>query len=409
MPLRIQQARLTQRLNEMAQIGAQPDGSIRRLAVSDEDKTARDLLLSWLKKFNLHIHIDQVGNIIAIRDGKTQQNPILMGSHIDTVPTGGRFDGSYGVLAGLEILETLEKHNIQTQRPIALIAFTNEEGVRYRTDLLGSNAFCGFTKPEEVYDVKGIDGTRFGDELKRIGYRGNFPCASIQPHAYLELHIEQGPVLDRESFSVGIVEAITGISWQEINIYGEANHAGTTPISMRKDAGLAAAQVIIRLREIATSLGENQRATCGMLTLIPNATNVIPEQAILTVDMRNPDAATLKQAEDLLKNYLKNLEEKDDLKIEIHSLARVEPESCDSEIITIASEVAQALGYSHRKIVSGAVHDALAMARYCPTGMIFAPSKNGISHNPKEFTAEADLEAGANVLLHTALKLANTL
>ena len=401
----INKLRLMSRLSELSKIGALPDGSVCRLALTDEDKAARDQVIQWMKDLDLQIHVDQVGNLIGIHPGTKDLNPIVIGSHIDTVPTGGRFDGTAGVIAGLEVIETLNDHKIETERPVAVVAFTNEEGVRYHNDMLGSRAFCGYISPEEAYKTVGTDHTIFGEELQRIGYAGNFPCGSIQPHAFLELHIEQGPVLDREQISIGIVEAITGISWYEVTIQGEANHAGTTPTYMRRDAGLAAARIITYLREIADTMGENQRATCGAISFSPNAINVIPEKATLSIDLRNPDKIILEEAEQRLLAFLEECAEQGNVQIEAQQLARVQPETCHPDIFAIIEESTQELDYSYKKMVSGAVHDALILAPYYPTGMIFVPSKDGISHNPAEHTSAEELEAGANVLLKTVLKL----
>ena len=402
----INKNRLMKRISNLAKIGSRSDGGVCRLALTDEDKAARDQVVQWMKELNLQTYVDQVGNLIGIRPGKADLEPVVMGSHIDTVPTGGRFDGAVGVMAGLEVLETLNENNIQTERPVVVVALTNEEGVRYHSDMIGSRAFCGFVTPEEAYNIEGTDGTNFGDELKRIGYAGEFPCGSIHPCAFVELHVEQGPVLDREQIPVGIVEAITGIAWYEITIQGEANHAGTTPTSMRHDAGLAAARIIIYLREIANSFGENQRATCGMISFSPNAINVIPDKAVLSVDLRNSDETILKEAGQRLQQIIQECAQQDDVLIETQLLARVQPEPCHKDIVSTVLGEVQELGYPYRTMSSGAVHDALIMARYCPTGMIFVPSKNGLSHNPDEFTSIDDLEAGANVLLKTVLRLA---
>ncbi len=394
MEYKINKTRLMERLSALAQIGALPDGGVCRLALSDEDKAARDQVMQWMKDLGLQTHVDQVGNLIGIRPGKKDINPIVIGSHIDTVPTGGRLDGAAGVIAGLEVIATLNDQKIETERPVVVVAFTNEEGVRYRTDMLGSRGFCGYISAEEAYKTIGTDETLFGEELKRIGYAGDFPSGSIQPHAFLELHIEQGPVLDREERSIGVVEAITGISWYEVTIQGEANHAGTTPTYMRRDAGLTAARIIAYLREIANSLGENQRATCGAISFSPNAINVIPEKATLSIDLRNPDKALLEEAEKRLLTFLEEIAKQDHVQIETRQLARVQPESCHPDIVATIEEATQELGYSYKKMFSGAVHDALILAPYCPTGMIFVPSKDGISHNPAEYTSADDLERG---------------
>ncbi len=403
--LKVNKTRLIKGLNDLAKIGACSDGGVCRLALTDEDKTARDQVLQWMIELNLQTHVDQVGNLIGIRPGKNNLDPVVMGSHIDTVPTGGRFDGTAGVIAGLEVIEILNQYGIYTERPVAVVSFTNEEGVRYQNDMIGSRAFCGFISPNEAYSAKGTDGTLFGEELKRIGYAGEFPCGSIHPHAFVELHIEQGPLLDREQVSIGVVEAISGIAWYEVTIQGEANHAGTTPTSMRHDAGLSAAHVITHLRETANALGENQRATCGAVSFSPNAINVIPAKAVLSIDLRNSNEEILKEAEQRLQQFLKDRAQQDDVHIETHLLSRVRPESCHPDVISAITESVQELDHTCRSMISGAVHDALILARYCPTGMIFVPSKDGLSHNPTEYTSADELEAGANVLLRTVLKL----
>jgi beta-ureidopropionase / N-carbamoyl-L-amino-acid hydrolase len=381
---KINKARLMKRLDSLSKIGARSDGGICRIALTDEDKAARDQVVRWMDELNLETHVDQVGNLIGIRPGKNNLDPVVMGSHIDTVPTGGRFDGVAGVIAGLEVIATLNEYGIQTEHPVAIVSFTNEEGVRYQNDLIGSRAFCNFMSLEEAYASKGTDGTLFVEELKRIGYAGKFPCGSIQPHAFVELHIEQGPVLDREKVPIGVVEAITGIAWYEVRIQGEANHAGTTPMSMRRDAGLTAAHVITYLREFADALGENQRATCGAVSFSPNAINVIPEKAVLSIDLRNSDEATLKKSEKRLRKFLKDRAQQDGVHIETRLLSRVRPESCHPDVISAITESVQELDHPYRSMISGAVHDALILARCCPTGMIFVPSKDGLSHNPAE-------------------------
>ncbi len=403
----VDKVRLMNRLSDLAKIGARPDGSVCRLALTDEDKAARDQVVQCMKDLNMQVHVDQVGNLIGIRHGKTRKEPVVMGSHIDTVPTGGRFDGAAGVVAGLEVVETLNDFEIQTERPIAVVAFTNEEGVRYQNDMTGSRAFCGFISVDEAYTVEGVDGTFFGKELQRIGYKGEFPCGSIHPHAFLELHIEQGPVLDWEQVPVGVVEAITGIAWYEITIQGEANHAGTTPTSMRQDAGLTAARIITYLRKIANSLGENQRATCGAISFSPNVINVIPEKAVLSVDLRNSEDAILKEAEQRLQQFTGECAQQDGVSIETRLLSRIRPEACHPVIVETIKKTVEEMDCPYRLMISGAVHDALIMVRRCPTGMVFVPSKDGLSHNPAEYTSTDELEAGANVLLRTILKLSN--
>jgi len=404
--IRIDPERLNRHIRELAQVGTLPEGGISRLALTDADKAGRDLFVSWLEELSLEVRIDQVGNIIGFQPGRGDARPVLIGSHLDTVRAAGPLDGALGVLAGLEILQTLQEQGIHTQRTVAVVTFTNEEGARFTTDMMGSRAFCGELSVEEAWDVSDFEGACVGDELRRIGYAGDFPCGQVKPSAYLELHIEQGPILDKEQVTIGAVEAITGISWQELTITGAANHAGTTPLDARRDAGLAAAKVIQYLRELAKGLPD-QRATCGRLSFLPDVINVIPGEATLTVDLRNGDDTVLKKAEQQLAEYLASLVEQENVEISSRMLARVSPSRCDPSVVALIEESARGLGLAHRRMVSGAGHDAQIVARTCPTAMIFIPSKDGISHSLAEYSRPEDIEAGANVLLHTALRLAD--
>ncbi|MCS7011642.1 MAG: Zn-dependent hydrolase [Anaerolineales bacterium] len=403
--LRIQTARLWQSLEEMAQRGATPDGGVCRLALSDADKEGRDLFCDWLRNLGLTVQIDQVGNILAIRPGSQDEAPVLIGSHLDTVSTGGRFDGAAGVLAGLEVLRTLEEKGIRTRRPLGLVSFTNEEGARYTTDMMGSQAFCGELSVEQVWAIRGLDGTLVGEELRRIGYAGDFPCGAIRPYAYLELHIEQGPQLDRAGIPIGIVEAITGLTWLEVIVRGAANHAGTTPMDNRRDAALAAARIVASLPDLASSIPD-QRATCGRFSVAPGIVNVIPHEAIFTVDLRNGDPARLLEAETQFRARVQEISSRSNVLAEIRLLGHVPPQRCDPQVVSVIESVATDLAYPSRRMVSGAGHDAQILARICPTAMIFIPSRDGVSHSPAEYSTPEALEAGANVLLHTALRLA---
>ncbi len=404
--LKVNASRLNRRLEQLAQKGAQENGGVSRLALSDADKEGRDLFLAWLKELGLVVQVDQVGNIIGLRLGQEDLPPVMFGSHLDSVRNGGRYDGAYGVLAALEVLHTLTDHNVQTRRPLAAIAFTNEEGARYVPDMLGSLAFVGDLSVEDAWAARGFDGSQFGAELQRIGYAGTLAPGTLCPHAYVELHVEQGPVLEQEGVTIGVVEHVTGIDWLEVTTFGAANHAGTTPTELRRDAGLAAARIIQYLRQIALDLGGNQRATCGILHFEPEIINVIPGKATLTVDLRNTDAEALQEAEQRLRAFAARLMQDDQVEIEIRQLAYTRPEKFAPQVTEIIARSAQRLGYSYRRMVSGAGHDAQIMARKYPTAMIFVPSRGGISHSPQEYSRPEDLEAGANVLLHTVLELA---
>ncbi|MFK7966823.1 MAG: M20 family metallo-hydrolase [Burkholderiaceae bacterium] len=404
-PAHINADRLIARLEDLARIGPIPNGGSCRLALTDEDREARDWLVDQMKSLGMTVKIDQIGNIIGIRPGKTDQAPVMTGSHIDTVRTGGRFDGNLGVLAGLEVIQTLNDTGVVTQRPIAVAAFTDEEGARFAPDMLGSLVYVGGMDVEDALDIVGIDGARLGDELTRIGYAGNEPVGALRPHAFVELHIEQGPVLDIENITIGAVEDLQGISWQSIAITGQSNHAGTTPMRLRHDAGYCAAAIGVFLRNLASEIGGNQVCTVGKIDLHPNLVNVIAARATLTADLRNTDEAVLQAAEQALADYLKNLAQQEGVEITTEKLARFEPVTFDTRLVNLIQAQADKLGLSCQKMTSGAGHDAQMLARWCPSAMVFVPSIDGISHNPAERTHDKDLVAGANVLLNTLLSL----
>src|SRR5215813_5660102 len=284
-------------LDTLARIGAIEGGGCARLALTDEDKAGRDLVIGWMKELGLEIRIDAIGNVIGLRAGRENLAPVMTGSHIDTVRTGGRYDGNYGVLAGLEVVRALNAANVTTRRPIAVAFFTNEEGARFQPDMMGSLVYAGGIGLNEAYAAADKDGVAVGDELRRIGYVGTVKPGALRPHAFLELHIEQGPILDEEKMRIGVVESVQGISWTEYTVTGVSNHAGTTPMRLRRDAGYLAASVNVFVRALAHEMGGNQVGTVGALSLRPNLINVVPNRAVFTVDLRNTDEAKLKQAE----------------------------------------------------------------------------------------------------------------
>ena len=408
--LRINPARLLDRLNRLAAIGATSDGSCCRLALTDEDKAGRDLVVRWMKELGLEVRIDPVGNIFGLRRGTEDIAPVMCGSHIDTVRTGGRYDGCLGVLGGLEVVQTLADAGVTTRRPLVVGSFTDEEGARFHPDMAGSLAYVGGIPLEELYATRGIDGKRFREELERIGYLGDAPLPLYTPHAYVELHIEQGPVLDQEGITIGAVEDLQGISWTEVRVTGQSNHAGTTPMRMRHDAGYCAGAIATFVRQLTQEIGGmsggNQVGTVGSISLHPNLTNVIAARARVTVDLRNTDDALLARAEQRLAEFVAQLAQQEGVKIETQRLARFAPVAFDKDIAALVSRTAQRLGHSCRPMTSGAGHDAQMIARIAPTAMIFVPSINGISHNPAEDTLPEHLAAGADVLLHTLLELA---
>lgn len=404
--LRIDIDRLMARLDRLAAVGATQDGGCCRLALTDDDKAGRDLVVSWMKELGLDVRIDAVGNVVALRKGLEDAAPVMTGSHIDTVRTGGRYDGTYGVLAGLEVMRALTEAGLVTRRPLAVAFFTNEEGARFAPDMLGSLAYVGGMSLDEARQATSIDGKRLGDELDRIGYRGELAPGAIRPHAFVELHIEQGPILDAEGIVIGAVENLQGISWQEITIAGQSNHAGTTPMRLRHDAGYCAGAIAEFIRELARTIGGGQVGTVGKIDLYPNLINVIAARAKVTIDLRNADDEILLAAETRLSDFLVRLAAREGVEIESRRLARFAPVSFDHGVVRLVESVAGELGYSHRRMTSGAGHDAQMLARICPSGMIFVPSVKGVSHNPAEQTSLADIAAGANVLLHAMLRLA---
>ncbi len=406
--LRVDGKRLLKRLDELAKRGAREDGGCNRLAFTDADKEGRDLVTRWMRDLDLSVSIDAIGNGVALRPGLIDGPPVMIGSHIDTVRTGGRYDGNYGVLSGLEIVETLKDAGITTKRPLAVAFFSNEEGSRVAPDMMGSLVYVGGFALAEAHDAITIDGKRVGDELDRIGYRGVAPTPGPVPYAYVELHIEQGPVLESEAFRIGAVTGVQGISWTEVTVRGQSNHAGTTPMSYRHDAGYVAGEAAAFVRSVTREMGGAQVGTVGAITLEPNLVNVVAQKAVFTVDLRNTDEKLLQSAEARLDEFLGEIADAEGVQISTRRLARFEPVDFDPRVISLVEETALSLGANVRRLPAGAGHDAQMLARVCPSGMIFTPSVKGLSHNPREHTDPADLELGANVLLQTVLTLTET-
>ncbi|MFM2346346.1 MAG: hypothetical protein RL654_1099 [Pseudomonadota bacterium] len=398
---------LMQRLEAHATIGATEGGGLCRLALTDADRAGRDRLVEWMRALELEVQVDRIGNIFGLRAGRRSDlAPVMTGSHIDTVATGGRYDGNYGVMAALEALATLDARGLRTERPIAVAAFTNEEGVRFQPDMMGSLVHAGGLPLQQALDARDRDGLRLGDELARIGYAGTLDCGAIRPHAFVELHIEQGPVMEAEGIDIGAVEHLQGISWQELHITGQSNHAGTTPMHLRRDAGHCAAEIAVFVRALAQRFGGSQVATVGSIRLHPDLINVIPARARMTVDLRNTDELTLQQAEQALAEFVTALARREGVTVETRRLARFEPVRFDARLVRVIAAAGRRRGARVRRMVSGAGHDAQMMARLCPSAMIFVPSVGGISHNPREHTAPQDLARGASVLLDVLLELA---
>ena len=404
--LKVSEAHLLGSIEALAAVGAIEGGGNARLALTDEDKTGRDLVVGWMKALGLEVRIDAIGNVIGLRAGRENGAAIMTGSHIDTVRTGGRYDGNYGVLAGLEVVRALNEAKIVTRRPIAVAFFTNEEGARFQPDMMGSLVYAGGLGLNEAYAAADKDGVSVGDELRRIGYLGSASPGVLRPQAFLELHIEQGPILDEEKVRIGVVESVQGISWTEYTVTGVSNHAGTTPMRLRRDAGYLAASVNVFARQLAREMGGNQVATVGAVNLRPNLINVVPNRAVFTVDLRNTDEAKLKAAEARVAAHIAEVSAAERVGVEARTLARFEPVIFDSGLVDRVEHHARALDLSTRRMPSGAGHDAQMMQRLCPTAMIFVPSVEGLSHNVKEHTEVADLVAGAQVLMNLMVELA---
>ena len=405
--MKINVTRLLDRIRALGEIGALEGGGACRLAFSDEDKAGRDLVVSWMKSLDLDVTIDQMGNIFARRTGRQNGPSVMTGSHIDTVRTGGLYDGVLGVLAGLEIVETLNENNLQTEHPLTIAIFSNEEGVRFSPDMMGSLVFVGGLSAAEAYKIDGIDNVTVGQSLESIGYDGKAQCGGTAVRAFVEIHVEQGPVLEKEGLTIGAVEKVQGISWQEFSVRGESNHAGTTPIRLRHDAGYAASLIACQARKIAEQMGGDQVATVGVMNFKPNLVNVIPNRVSFTVDLRNTDELLLQSAEQQLATYIGKVSQQQGVDIKQRVLARFEPVDFSPSIVNRVEQAAQDQGHSVKRMPSGAGHDAQMLARICPAGMVFVPSVGGISHNIKEHTDKSDIEAGVNVLLSVLVDLLN--
>jgi N-carbamoyl-L-amino-acid hydrolase len=401
--LRIDIDRLMRRLAELGGIGALEGGGVCRLALTDEDRRGRDLVVRWMRELGLEVSVDRIGNVVGIRQGIEDGRPVTTGSHIDTVATGGLYDGNLGVLAGLEVISVLNDAEIETRRPVAVGFFTNEEGARFQPDMMGSGVNQGALDIDEMLSVEGIDGRRVDEDLKAIGYAGDAAVGDFRAHCFIELHVEQGPLMERDGMTIGAVTGVQGISWTEYRVAGVSNHAGTTPMRLRHDAGYVAAAIAVEARTLAAEFGGDQVATVGVTELTPNLVNVIANQALVTVDLRNTDEHLLTRAERRMADFVGRTAAREGVTAKERKLARFAPVNFAPEMIDLVENTAKALGHPVCRMPSGAGHDAQMFAPNCPTAMIFVPSKDGISHNIREHTDAADIQAGANVLLQTIL------
>jgi N-carbamoyl-L-amino-acid hydrolase len=405
--VRVNGQRLWDSLMEMAKIGGTPKGGCKRLTLTDVDKQGRELFRAWCQQAGCSIKIDEMGNMFAHRAGvEDTLPPVVLGSHLDTQPTGGKFDGVLGVLGALEVVRSLNDLSIKTRYPIEVANWTNEEGSRFAPAMVSSGVFAGVYTKEFAYSRLDPEGTKLGDELVRIGFKGEEPVGGRPLHAYFELHIEQGPILEDEGYDVGVVTHGQGQRWYELKLTGFESHAGSTPMPVRKDALLGAARVIELVNAIGLSKAPLGVSTCGMINAYPNSRNVIPGEVFLACEFRHPIDATLSEMDAALHEGVKLICDKIGLGYELKQIFYYAPVAFNAECVSAVRRAANHFGYKHRDIVSGAGHDACYMARVTPASMIFTPCVDGVSHNESEDIKLEWSTAGANVLLHAALEKA---
>ena len=407
--LRINGERLWASLMELAQIGATPKGGVCRLTLTDLDKQGRDLVTRWAREAGMSVTIDKIGNGFMRRPGRNNSlPPIMTGSHIDTQPTGGKFDGNYGVLAGIEVVRTLNDLGIETEAPIEVAFWTNEEGSRFVPVMMGSGVFAKAFTLEHAYAARDTEGKSVGEELARIGYIGSEEPGQHPIGAYFETHIEQGPVLEDNDITIGVVQGVLGIRWFDCTVTGMEAHAGPTPMALRKDAMQVAASIMQEVVATALRHAPHGRGTVGMVHVHPNSRNVIPGRVKFSIDLRNSTDAVVDQMADEVKAFAARLSQQSGLDVKIELVSSYSAIGFHADCIDAVARAAQQLGYSNMPVVSGAGHDAVYMAKLAPSGMIFIPCKDGISHNEIEDAKAEHITAGCNVLLHAMLERAGT-
>ncbi|WP_413672404.1 Zn-dependent hydrolase [Massilia cellulosiltytica] len=405
--LRINGTRLWNALMELAQIGATEKGGVKRLALTDLDRQGRDLVVQWAKAEGLGVTVDKIGNVFMRREGTNPSlPPVVTGSHIDTQPTGGKFDGNYGVLAGLEVVRTLNERGIRTEAPIEVAFWTNEEGSRFVPVMMGSGVFCGAFSLETAYAARDVDGKSVGEELQRIGYQGEQTPGDHPIGAYFEAHIEQGPVLEDANKVIGVVPAVMGLSWYDCTVTGMEAHAGPTPMHLRRDALQVATTIMQETVAIANRYPPYGRGTVGMVQVFPNSRNVIPGQVKFSIDLRNVSDDLLNTMHGEIEAFVERTRRETGLGIDLQRVSYYPPCPFHPDCVGAVRAATERLGYSTMDVVSGAGHDAIYVARLAPAGMIFVPCKDGISHNEIEDAQPVHLEAGCNVLLHAMLERA---
>ena len=402
--LRINGDRLWDSLMEMAKIGPGIAGGNNRQTLTDEDAEGRTLFQNWCESAGCTMGLDQMGNMFATRPGSDPEAlPDYVGSHLDTQPTGGKYDGILGVLGGLEIINTLNDLNIKTKHPIVVTNWTNEEGTRYAPPMLASGVFGGVHTQEWAYDRVDADGKRFGDELVRIGWRGDEKVGERKMHAFFELHIEQGPILEAENKDIGVVTHGQGLSWTEITIIGKDSHTGSTPMHMRKNAGLAMARILENVDEIALSHAPHAVGAAGHIDVYPNSRNVIPGKVVFTVDLRSPELAVIDDMEQRLMSGAKKICDDMGLEVSFEKVGGFDPVTFDEKCVSSIRNAAERMGYSHMNIISGAGHDACWINGVAPSAMVMCPCVDGLSHNEAEEIKPEWASSSTNVMLHAAI------
>lgn len=406
--LRVDGQRLWDSIMAIAEFGPGEHGGSCRLALTDEDRDGRDLFIRWCEEIGCKISIDDMGNIFARRDGRNNDlAPIVAGSHLDTQPHGGKFDGVYGVLAALEAIRTLHDNQVITEAPVEVVVWTNEEGSRFAPAMIASGVYAGLFDKEFAWSISDSEGKTLGDELRRIGYMGDLPCGDHPIGALLEAHIEQGPILEADNHQIGVVIGGQGQHWYDVTLKGQDSHAGSTPMPGRRDALVAAAAVISMVQELALDFAPQAVATVGEMSVMPNSRNTIPGEVYLTIDIRNPDERVLAEMDANIRSGVASIADKHGIEAELEEIWDKPPVRFDQDCIAAVSAATIALGYSNQRMVSGAGHDACQVCLVAPTSMIFVPCAGGLSHNEQESAEPADLEAGCNVLMHAMLTLAN--
>ncbi|MFZ2737441.1 MAG: Zn-dependent hydrolase [Burkholderiaceae bacterium] len=403
--MKVDTERLWHSLMALARIGATPKGGVRRITLTELDRLGRDQFVAWAKAAGMTIRVDAIGNIFARRDGSDESlPPVMTGSHLDTQPSGGKFDGAFGVLAGLEVVRRLNELKIQTRAPIEVVVWTNEEGSRFVPTMMGSGVFAGVYELKDMLAQKDIDGVAVAEALHLIGYQGD--AKPIKVGAYFEAHIEQGPILENTTTSIGVVTGALGQRWFDVEITGQDSHAGPTPMELRQDALLAASRLVIATNRVACSYPDNARATVGHLRVFPNSRNVVPGAVSLTLDLRNAKDETLIAMVVDLKMAASSIAAECRCSIEIREVLYFAPSHFTPQLVDGVRRAAEVLGLSCRDIVSGAAHDAVYLNRIAPTAMIFVPCEGGLSHNELENAKPDEIGAGASVLLNTMLAAA---